>query len=214
MQTVFHLFPKASFTQAVFHDLVQVVFLVGQAMNTRAIGHVVVDRLGKRVRLLEHHADPGAQLHHIQFRIIEILAFQMQVALHPADIDGVVHAVQTAQKGGLATTGRANQRDHFVLADIQTHAMNCLVIGVEHIHIAQAHFRVVHKGLTHGLIRIGGVLCHCVTLINGLVFGRIIGAQKRFVQLPCGFHHSNPRYRSVTSAVQDACAVPPPGCSW
>jgi hypothetical protein len=37
----------------------------GEAVDARAVGDVVVDRLGKRVGLLEHHADAGAQLHHV-----------------------------------------------------------------------------------------------------------------------------------------------------
>ena len=48
--------------------LVQLGLALGQAMDARAVGDVLEDRLGERVRLLEHHADAGPQLHHVEER--------------------------------------------------------------------------------------------------------------------------------------------------
>ena len=54
--------------------------LARQAVDARAIGDVVVDRLRERVRLLEHHADPRAQLHHVERPAVDSLAVELDVA--------------------------------------------------------------------------------------------------------------------------------------
>ncbi len=127
-------------------------------MQPRAVGHVVVDRLGERVGLLEHHADPGAQFHHVQLGVVEVLIVQVQLAFHPADINGVVHAVERPQEGGFTATGRTDQGNHFVLADIQADVMDRLIVGVKHVHVAQLHLGRVHERLTHGFFRVGSIL--------------------------------------------------------
>ena len=73
MQPVLDLVPDGSAAQSLFHDLVHVRLGLGQPVNPGAIGDVVVDRLGEWVRLLEHHADLGAQLHGVDAVVIDIL---------------------------------------------------------------------------------------------------------------------------------------------
>ena len=53
------LFEQAGLGQAGVDDLLDVVLALGQAVDARTIGDVVVDRLRERVGLLKHHADAG-----------------------------------------------------------------------------------------------------------------------------------------------------------
>ena len=46
---------------------VEIGLALGQAVDARPVGDILVDRLGERIGLLEHHADAGAQLHHVEF---------------------------------------------------------------------------------------------------------------------------------------------------
>ena len=69
-----------------------------KAVDTRAIGHIVIDRFWKGVGLLKHHADARAQRHNIDMRGVDILAIQLDLAFHAADVDGVIHPVERTQK--------------------------------------------------------------------------------------------------------------------
>jgi hypothetical protein len=74
-------------------DLVELAAIGGKTVNARPVGHVFVDRLRKRIRLLEHHADTGSQLHHVLLLVVNILPVQSDVAFDPSTYDGVIHAV-------------------------------------------------------------------------------------------------------------------------
>ena len=62
------------------HDLVELVLRAADAVDARPVGDVLVDRLGERVRLLEHHADAGPQLHHVERRIVDVLLVEADLA--------------------------------------------------------------------------------------------------------------------------------------
>ncbi|MND76748.1 hypothetical protein D3C80_684030 [compost metagenome] len=99
-------------------------------MDTRAIGDVFVDRLGERVRLLEHHADAGAKFHDVDFLVVDIIFIKGDLAGDAAALDRVVHAVERAQEGRLAATRGADQRRHRVFADIQVHVEKRALLAV------------------------------------------------------------------------------------
>jgi hypothetical protein len=71
-------------------------------VDARAIGDVVVDRLRKRIGLLEHHPDPRAQLHDILALVLDIAAVEPDGSRHARTRDRIVHAVEAAQEGRLA----------------------------------------------------------------------------------------------------------------
>ncbi len=102
IQAIFHLIPDRTATQGFFNDFIQFRFVLRQAMNARAIGHIVINGFWERVWLLKHHADFRPQLHRIHFRVIDVFTIQQNVTLHPADVDCVIHPVQGAQECGLA----------------------------------------------------------------------------------------------------------------
>ena len=59
------------------HDLVEHA-LLAHAGDPQPVGDVLVDRLGKRSRLLEHHAHLAAQLDHVQRPVEDLLAVELE----------------------------------------------------------------------------------------------------------------------------------------
>ena len=98
------------------HQRLELGLVAGHAVDARAVGDVLEDRLRERVGLLEHHADAGAQLDHVDARVVDVHAVELDRAGDPRDRDGVVHPVDAAQEGRLAAARRADQRGHLVRA--------------------------------------------------------------------------------------------------
>ena len=53
---------------------------IADAGDPQPVGDVLVDRLGKRHRLLKYHADSAAQFNHVQRGVVDFLAVQQDVA--------------------------------------------------------------------------------------------------------------------------------------
>ncbi len=75
-----------------------VVEAVLQPEDPRPEGDVVVDRLGERVGLLEHHPDAAAHLDRVDVARVEILAVVRDRSRDPGDRDEVVHPVEAADE--------------------------------------------------------------------------------------------------------------------
>ncbi|SIQ65962.1 hypothetical protein SAMN05421641_11177 [Paracoccus thiocyanatus] len=123
--------------------------LAGQAVDARAIGHIVIDRLGKGVGFLEHHADAGTQLHRVDALVIDILAVQRDLALDPADVDGVVHAVQAAQEGRLAAARGADEGGDGLVQQVDIHVLDRVLVAIPDLNVAgrDLDFRLLHSAL-------------------------------------------------------------------
>ena len=102
---------RVSGRQAAFHHLIEIGLAVGQAMDARAIGDIVIDRFRERIRLLEHHSDSGPKQHRIDLRIIYVGPVDFDPPRHAADIDRIVHPVDTAQECRFAAT-RGSDKSH------------------------------------------------------------------------------------------------------
>ncbi|MCY1436535.1 hypothetical protein D9M71_526640 [compost metagenome] len=98
VQAVLDLLPQGRALECPFHGLIEYAFLV-DALDAQAIDHVFIDGLGKRVRLLEHHANPATQFGHVFALAIDVVAVQVDCTLDAATIHQVVHAVESAQQG-------------------------------------------------------------------------------------------------------------------
>jgi hypothetical protein len=105
-------------------------------MDARAVGHVLVDGFGERVRLLEHHADAGAKLHRIDLGIVDVLAVHIDGAGDASDVDEIVHAVEAAQEGGLPASRGADEGGDRAVTDIDRDAHQGLLGAVEDVDIA------------------------------------------------------------------------------
>ena len=86
-------------------------------VEPHAEGDVVVDRHRERRRLLEHHADAGAQQIEIDVRRENVLAVEHDLALGALIGIEIVHAVEDAQQRRLAAARRADEGRHLALVD-------------------------------------------------------------------------------------------------
>ena len=95
---------------------------------------------------MKHHADMGAQGHHIHIFIIDVFALDGDFTLDAANIHKVVHAVDRAQKGGFSAARGADQRGDLVARHVKVNAVQRLFFAVKHINIAGGNYRVFAHG--------------------------------------------------------------------
>jgi len=118
LELVLDLAPQRRTSERVLDDLVERRALAG-SVDPRAVRDVVEDRLGERVRLLEHHADPSSYLGGVDLAAVEVLAVIGDRTLHLRAGREVVHPVERPQHGRLAATRRADERGDLVAADVE-----------------------------------------------------------------------------------------------
>src|SRR6056297_1255453 len=147
IEPVLDLVPNGAPAQGPFDDVIELGLVAGHAVDLGAIGDVIVNRLGKRVRLLEHHPDLGAQLHRVDALVINVFAVDQDVSLDAADVDRVIHPVDAAQEGGLATSRRADEGRHGVVLDLDRHVLDRVVVTVIDLHVLGFDFDVRHDRL-------------------------------------------------------------------
>jgi hypothetical protein len=102
------------------------------AAHAQAVGDVLVDRLGKRVGLLEDHRDAHAHLDRIDVPVDDVHAvgIKQDLALVAHVRVEVVHAVEAAQEGRLAAARRADQGGDLVLLDRKVDALQGLEVAI------------------------------------------------------------------------------------
>ena len=120
-------------------DLVELSLGAGETMDLRTVGDVFVDRLRERVRLLENHADAGAQFDDVDARVVDITFVEGDLAGDAAAVDGVVHAVECAQERRLATAGRADQRGDGVFTDVEVHIEKRTLFAIIYRNVLSDH---------------------------------------------------------------------------
>ena len=131
VEAIGHLVPEGGLLEAALHDLLHRQ-VVAQPVDARPVGDVLEDRLGERVGLLEHHADPPSQDHRVDVLAVEVLAVDRDAALDAGAADVVVHPVQAAQERRLAAAGRSDERGHAALRDVQRHVGERPGVAVVH----------------------------------------------------------------------------------
>ena len=118
-QPVLGLVPDAPRLQQRFSTCSIDVCAVVDAADAQPVRDVLVDALGERVGLLEHHADPHADFDRVDARADEVQLVGVQDDLALVAVVGVqvVHAVEAAQQRALAAAAGADQRGDAVLGD-------------------------------------------------------------------------------------------------
>ena len=96
-----------------------------------AKSNILIYRHRKRSRLLEHHADAGAQQIEILLRIENVLAVEQNFAFGALARIKIIHPVQHAQQGGLAAARRADQCRHLVGVERQVDVLQRQIVAVE-----------------------------------------------------------------------------------
>ena len=114
LEPILDLVPERRLRQGSFDAAVEIVL---HSEHAQAPGNVVVDRLRERVRLLEDHPDPPPHLDRVDPVRVDVLAVVEDLAIDLGRRDEVVHPVQRAQEGALATTRRPDDRRHEVAVD-------------------------------------------------------------------------------------------------
>ena len=118
------------------HDLLEVGLRSGQAVDARAVGDVLEDRLGEGIGLLEHHADAGAQLHDVEAGVVDVLAVDLDLAGHAAL--GMVSFMRLMQrrKVDLPQPDGPMKAITPLLGDVDSHVLQRLLVAVEDIDVA------------------------------------------------------------------------------
>ncbi|KAG0936241.1 hypothetical protein G6F31_015778 [Rhizopus arrhizus] len=125
-QLVLHFVPQRALAQRLL-DAVGHVGLAQLLVVADAVGHVLDDGHRERHRLLEHHPALAAQAVHRVLRRQDVLAVQQHLTARFQLRVQRVDAVEDAQQGRLAATGRTDQRGHALFRNLQVDALQ----GVE-----------------------------------------------------------------------------------
>ena len=146
---------SAGALQRLLDGLVEFGARRGEAVNARTVGDVLVDRLRKRIRLLEHHADPRAQLDDVHCRRVDVRTVELDLAGDARGRDRVVHAVQAAQEGRLAAARRTDERRDAIFVNVDRDVLQRLLLAVVNVDAAGAHLRFALGPHLFMLVRIG-----------------------------------------------------------
>ncbi len=96
LQDVLDLVPQGGLAQGAFDQIVHVSLI---AVNACSPGDVLVNRLRKRVGLLEDHPDALADCHRIHAAGVQVFSIKEHLALCMRAGDQLIHAVEGPQQG-------------------------------------------------------------------------------------------------------------------
>ncbi len=147
MQTILHFLEQARLLQARHDDFFKIGLGAGETVNAWAVGDIFINRLRKRIRLLEHHADTGAQFDDIDLRIVDVFIVERDLATDLAAFDRIVHAVKRTQEGRLAATRRADQRRDHLFLDFQIDVEQRLLLAIKYANLVAAHLYGIGVGV-------------------------------------------------------------------
>jgi len=121
---------------------------VPDAADPESVGEVVENALGKRIGILKHHAHLAPQAHDIGLRMIDIGAIHENTPFDPGSRDEIVHPVEQPDEGRLPAAGRADQRCHLLLKDVDADVLERLGFPIVEIDIAGADLDVTIHGFS------------------------------------------------------------------
>ena len=139
LQPILDLVPERGLLKCAFDAAAHVV---SHPEDARAEGDVVVDRLRERVRLLEDHPDPTADLDGIDPLAVEVRPVIQNLAAHLCGGNEIVHSVETADQRALATAGWSDERRDRILEDIERDVLDRHVRSVGNGEIPDLKYRL------------------------------------------------------------------------
>ena len=76
---------------------------------------------------MKNHTDVLAQFDHIDVFVVDVNVADFDLAVFDTcDFDQIIHAVEAAQEGRFAATGRADEGGYFLLVNIHVDIKKCL----------------------------------------------------------------------------------------
>src|SRR5205814_6502942 len=134
VEVVFHFVPQGGVAQAFFDRFRDWGF---RAINPQTVGNVVENGLGERIGALKNHADGAAIRSNVLRK--DVLAIEKNFAFQAGAAHDLVHAIQGAQQGGLATAGGTNERGDLVGGDAHADIEERLLAAVKEIDLGNGH---------------------------------------------------------------------------
>ncbi len=90
------------------------VAAIALAVHARPVHDVVEDRLRKRIRPLEDHADAVADRHRVDVGRVDVVIVEQHAPFHARARRQIVHAIERANERRLSAPRRPDQRRHAV----------------------------------------------------------------------------------------------------
>jgi len=88
-------------------------------VHARSERDVIKNGLWKRIWPLKHHADAGPHLCGIDIRRVDVLSVEQDLSIDADPRHVVEHAVQAAQKRGLAASGWTDDRGNAMFRNLE-----------------------------------------------------------------------------------------------
>ena len=140
-EAVLHLVPQGGRPQAGLHAVLELRPRPGEAVDAQPVGDVLEHRLGKRVGLLEHHADPSAHVDRIRLRCVDLLPVDGHGTGDARRRNELVHPVQRPEKRALAASRRTDARGDPMGGDAHRHAVEGPRLAVEAAQVPDVDLR-------------------------------------------------------------------------
>src|SRR3954452_23064903 len=140
VELVLDLVPQRAAAQRLL-DAVVHLGLRDLLIEADAEGDVLVDGHRERRRLLEHHADAGAQQVEVEPGVEDVGLVEHQLTGDALARIEVVHPVENAQQGRLAASGRADEGGDAVGAEREIDVLQRVVLAIVEVQAACGHLR-------------------------------------------------------------------------
>jgi hypothetical protein len=138
VEDVLDLFPQRGLPERLLDPAVRVVDLrLGEPQTGEDV--VANRRHGKRIGLLEHHADPATQAHRVHGGRVDVGAVEQDATFHARARGHLVHTIEAPHERRFAAARRADDGSHAPLDDRQRDAADGLRLAEEGAHVLGRH---------------------------------------------------------------------------
>ena len=159
LQSTLDLVPQRRSAQRLLDFFMQDRHLALSA-HPQAVGYIFEDGFRKRVGLLKHHADAHANFDRIDLwmKQVGVVGIESDLALVTVAWIQIVHAVEAAKIGRLATTGRTDQGRHLLLVQRHVDIFQRVKIRVVEAQISGLRFDAEGSRSQRAVVHLGHVI--------------------------------------------------------